>query len=803
MTKPSLRLLPILLLLFVGSGMCALIYEVVWFQLLELVIGSSAVSLGVLLATFMGGMCIGSLWLPRVIQNRHHPLRVYAALELGIGIIGVIVLFAVPLVGHLYGFTAGHGFAGIAMRAIVAGICLLPPTILMGATLPAVARWIESTPTGISWLGFFYGGNTAGAVIGAVLAGFYLLREFDMSTATFVAAFLNVTIAVVAATLAKSAPAIAPDSAGNTGTFAESDNVAGSRSIYIVIGLSGMAALGAEVVWTRLLSLMLGASTYTFSLILAVFLIGLGLGSAAGAGMARMMARPQLALGWAQALQVAGIAWAAWMIGGVLPYWPINPSLSPSPWFTLHVDLTRCLWVVLPSACLWGASFPLALAAVVRRDEDAGRLAGRVYAANTFGAIIGSLAFSLLIIPQFGTHRAEQVLAVLAGISALVAFSTMLQRARTLAMTSLAATIALVLVFAPNVVGVPDLLVAYGRYMVTWLDRVDIKYVGEGMNSSIAVSVLGATGATQFHVAGKVEASSLPQDMRLQRMLGHLPALVHPDPKSVLVVGFGAGVTAGSFVPYPGVARIVICEIEPLIPQVVSTYFSKENNDVLHDKRTQVYYDDARSFIYTTKETFDIITSDPIHPWVKGAASLYTREYFTAVKEHLNPGGVVTQWVPLYESNVAAVKSEVATFLQVFPHGTVWANNVDGKGYDVVMLGGRDSVVIDINRIEQRLAAANYQPVVASLVEVGFTSSLQLFSTYATRASDLGPWTADAEINRDRNLRLQYLAGTGLNYYRGEEIFNSMIAGRRFPTTLFKADPAWLQQLQATLGVGL
>lgn len=800
MTKPSLKLLPVLLLLFVGSGMCALIYEVVWFQLLELVIGSSAVSLGVLLSTFMGGMCIGSLWLPKVIDRSNHPLRVYAALELGIGIVGVIVLFAVPLVGHLYGFTEGHGFSGIAMRAVVAGICLLPPTILMGATLPAVARWIESTPTGISWLGFFYGGNTAGAVIGAVLAGFYLLRVFDMSTATFLAAALNLTIAAVAATIAKTAPAVAPDSAGNVDTYAESQNVAGSRSIYFVIALSGMSALGAEVVWTRLLSLMLGASTYTFSLILAVFLVGLGLGSAAGAGLARMLARPQLALGWAQALQIAGIAWAAWMIGGVLPYWPINPSLSPSPWFTLHVDVTRCLWVVLPSACLWGASFPLALAALVERNEDAGRLAGRVYAANTFGAILGSLAFSLVIIPQFGTHRAEQALLAIAAVSALLAFSTMLAKARNLAMSSLAVTIALAVFLGPNVSKVPDLLVAYGRYMVTWLDRVDIKYVGEGMNSSIAVSVLGANGATQFHVAGKVEASSLPQDMRLQRMLGHLPALVHKDPKSVLIVGFGAGVTAGSFVPYPGISRIVICEIEPLIPQVVSTYFAHENNDVLHDRRTQVYYDDARSFIYTTKEKFDIITSDPIHPWVKGAASLYTKEYFEAVKEHLNPGGVVTQWVPLYESNMAAVKSEVATFLQVFPHGTVWANNVDGKGYDVVMLGGRDTLSIDINRIEQRLAQANYQPVVSSLVEVGFNSTLQLFATYATQASDLGPWTADAEINRDRNLRLQYLAGTGLNYYRGDEIFSSMIARRRFPATLFVADPAWMQGLQGVLG---
>lgn len=802
MSKPSLKLLPVLLLLFVGSGMCALIYEVVWFQLLELVIGSSAISLGVLLATFMGGMCIGSLYLPRFIDRKHHPLKVYAYLELGIGVMGLVVLYAVPLVGGLYSLTPGHGFVGIAMRAIVAAICLLPPTIMMGATLPAVARWIESTPKGVSWLGFFYGGNTAGAVIGAVLAGFYLLRNYDMNVATFVAVVINVAIFFAARALAANAPVLADTGTDDTLQPAELHNTPGSRIIYVVIGMSGLCALGAEVVWTRLLSLMLGASTYTFSLILAVFLAGLGIGSAAGASLARSVKRPQFALGLAQALQMAGIAWAAFMIAVVLPNWPVNPSLSPGPWFTLHIDVTRCMWVVLPSACLWGASFPLALAALAKRDEDTGKLAGRVYAANTFGAIIGSLAFSLVVIPTFGTQHAEQLLLVLSGISALLAFSTLLQSTHVLATASLLVTGGFLIMLATNVPAIPGLLVAYGRYMVTWLDRVEIEYVGEGMNSSIAVSRLGENGATQFHVAGKVEASSLPQDMRLQRMLGHLPALVHRDPKSVLIVGFGAGVTSGSFVPYPGIKRIVICELEPLIPEVVSRYFANENNHVKDDPRTTIFYDDARSFIITTKETFDIITSDPIHPWVKGAASLYTKEYFEAVKAHLNPGGVVTQWVPLYESNLAAVKSEVATFLEVFPNGTVWANNVDGKGYDVVMLAGKDSLVIDINRIEERLRAQNYQPVVESLVEVGFNSSLQLFSTYATQASDLRSWVSDAEINRDRNLRLQYLAGTGLNAYQGDAIFHSMVNDRRFPTNLFVADEAWKDALRGILGNG-
>src|ERR1700687_2682106 len=182
--QASSRFLPLLLLLFVGSGCSALIYEVVWLQILQLVIGSHAPSLAVLLSTFMGGMCLGSLVLPRVVSARRHPLRVYAFLELGIGVIGLLVLFGMPLVNGLYTARAGSGVIGIVRRGAVAGLCLLPPTILMGATLPAISRWLETTPQGVSWLGFFYGGNIFGAVVGSLLAGFYLLRRVDTTTGT-------------------------------------------------------------------------------------------------------------------------------------------------------------------------------------------------------------------------------------------------------------------------------------------------------------------------------------------------------------------------------------------------------------------------------------------------------------------------------------------------------------------------------------------------------------------------------------------------------------------------------------------
>src|SRR5919204_2329989 len=199
----SRRYLPALVVLFIGSGCAALVYEIVWFQLLQLVIGSSSISLGILLGTFMGGMCLGSLALPRAVSARQHPLRVYAFLELGIGVLAILILVGMPLVGGIYTAGAAQGVVGIVFRGIIAGICLLPPTMLMGATLPAISRYVKATPDGIAWLGFFYGGNIAGGVIGSLLAGFYLLRVYDVMTATLAAAAINLTVFAIAMLLAR------------------------------------------------------------------------------------------------------------------------------------------------------------------------------------------------------------------------------------------------------------------------------------------------------------------------------------------------------------------------------------------------------------------------------------------------------------------------------------------------------------------------------------------------------------------------------------------------------------------------
>jgi spermidine synthase len=381
-----------------------------------------------------------------------------------------------------------------------------------------------------------------------------------------------------------------------------------------------------------------------------------------------------------------------------------------------------------------------------------------------------------------------------------------------------AAVTSLAVVFAWSVKPAPWGLIAYGRYMATYAHRfapahfgkkgaptdfnnpdIFCTYVGEGLNGSVAVTDW-ASGVRNFHSAGKVQASTDPNDMRLQRMLGHLSALAHPAPQSVLVVACGAGVTAGTFVLHPSIQRIVICDIEPLVPKRVTPLFETENYGVLKDPRTEVIYDDGRHYIRTTQEKFDIITSDPIDPWVKGCAALNTVEYYEMCKAHLKPGGVMSLWIPLYECNSAAAKSLIATFFKVFPNGILWSNDAEGEGYDAVLFGQVEPTRIDLDQWHERLARQDHARVRQSLRDVQFNSVISLLSTYAGHAAELQPWLHDAQLNTDANLRLQYLAGMWLNSYEGSRIMAQIRRYRQFPEQLFVGSETRTKMLRLALG---
>ena len=398
----------------------------------------------------------------------------------------------------------------------------------MGATLPAIARWVEATPEGVAWLGFFYGGNTAGAVIGSMLAGFYLLRVFDVSVATYAAVALNVLVAVARRWRSRRRrrtprrEAVAPGRRPRRSTRLRLRR-------HRPLGHDG--ARRRSDLDTACCHCCSAPRTYTFSLILAVFLFGLGIGSSAGSAVAARLARPRIALGWCQVALCVCMAWSAYTLTQSLPYWPLNPSATTNLSINFQVDVVRALFAVLPAAILWGASFPLALAAVAARGQDPARLVGGVYAANTVGAIVGSLGASLVLVAWIGTQHAQQVLMVIAAIGgALLLLGPANESAEKSWWPTITACVAILLVavLVRSVQAIPAVMIAYGRYANMRVnDAAQYIYVGEGMTASVAVSKL-SDGVLNYHNAGKVQASSEPQDMRLQRMLGHMTTLDSP-----------------------------------------------------------------------------------------------------------------------------------------------------------------------------------------------------------------------------------------------------------------------------------
>ena len=408
---------------------------------------------------------------------------------------------------------------------------------------------------------------------------------------------------------------------------------------------------------------------------------------------------------------------------------------------------------------------------------------------------MGALGVSLALIPWIGTRNSQRVLLVVSALSALLVLAPHARKHRSKALAAgLAASMLVAGLLAWKVDAIPGELIAYGRRMAISAGKAKILLTAEGRNSSVAISQWN-DGAFEVDVNGHVEATTEPYDMKLQRTVGHLPALLHPHPQSVLGIGFGAGVSAGTFTTYPSIHTITVCEIEPIIPPISTRYFARQDYNVLHNPRTRIVYDDARHFVLTTPERFDIIASDPLDVFVKGTAALYSKEYFEAVKRHLNPGGMFTLYVPLYESDVRTVKSELATFMDVFPYGTVWANTVSGQGYDMVFLGQAGPLKINLDEIEQRLNRPDYAPVAESLREIGIHSAVDLLATYAGQKSDLAPWYAGAELNRDGDLRLQYLAGWGINSSLEDFIYRQILSYRRPPWNIFTGSPERVQSL--------
>ena len=486
------RFMPALLLLFVGSGCAALIYEIVWFQLLQLVIGSSAVSLGVLLGTFMGGMCLGSLLLPRYVSERHHPLRVYAWLEIGIGVIGVLVLFGMPLVSGVYTAWAGTGTFSLILRGLAAAICLLPPTMLMGATLPAIARWVRT--------------HAGRRLVARLLLRRQHRRRGDRQPARRLLPAARARHRVRDLRRGRRSTSWSPASrcwwrapAPYEAQAHESHRRARSpgrpargRSTWRS-ALSGLTALSAEVIWTRMLSLLFGATVYTFSLILAVFLFGLGIGSSVGSALARTPGAPARRARLVPDGAVRGDRLGRLHVHAVAALLAGQPVARDQPVVQLPARSGADPVGGAAGGDPLGRQLPAgARLGRHRRDRIPGGWSAASMPPTPSARSSARSTSSLLLVTWLGSQRAQQLLIIIAGLSALLVLEAAPAADTGRRRSAFAGTIPIIVaavcaaLLARNVPAIPPMLVAYGRYAVTRIGQADVIYSGEGWNASVA-----------------------------------------------------------------------------------------------------------------------------------------------------------------------------------------------------------------------------------------------------------------------------------------------------------------------------
>jgi len=786
----------VFLVLFAFSGAAALVYEVVWTRLLTLQIGHGVAAASTVLAAFMGGLAAGAA-LGGPIGQRQTParaLRAYATLEVAIAGAAILLPFALaalePLLRVVY--ADGHGgWAFVALRLVTSLVLLALPAAAMGATFPIASRWMVRSAASMSGdAGRLYAANTLGASAGAVAAGFLLLPSLGLMGATLVGVVLNLVAAGGAWQISrgvKSAEADLPakrqeepvqggpahkpkrsekqaaKSAGRTANATHSSKSKAGVPVReamgnpwlaaAALGITGLASLSLQVVWTRLLASILGPTTYAFSAVVAVFILGIAGGAALGAWLSRKVARPSTLL----ALVVIGsgaLALAAAMgVNGTLL---AIGRVVATPGITFEAVLTRevmfAAGLLLPMAIAFGAAFPLAVAVASRGDETAVSDLGLVYAVNTVGAITGALMAGFVLVPALGLHDTIRVIGALTAVAgaALVAWSGGVGW-RQAAPLTLAAVVLAGAWYLPS--WDPRLL-SSGAYkyapalrgpdLETSLTAGELVYYREGATATVAVRELA--GATALSIDGKVDASDAA-DMLTQRLLAHVPLLLHPNPRSAAILGLGSGVTLGSALTH-GLERATVLEISPEVVEA-SRFFDDQNHRALADPRTRLIVGDGRTHLLLSEERYDVIVSEPSNPWMAGIASLFTREFFELARTRLNEGGILCQWAHTYDISDRDLQSIVATFLSVFPDGTLW---LVGDA-DVLLIGSTSPLTDRLDGI----ARAWQRPGVAEdLAGVGAHDPLAVLSLFVADGGPLATWSAGATIQTDDRGRLEF-----------------------------------------------
>lgn len=757
------------LVVYALSGAAALVYEVAWTRLLTLSFGHGVAAASTVLAAFMGGLAVGAAVAGPASDrlDRGRALRLYAIAE------GLVALLALamplglaafePLLRGAYG-TGAPGLAFPTLRLVTALALVALPAVAMGATFPLAARWfVPDAAAATREAGALYAANTTGAAIGALLTGFVLLPSLGLRLTTWTGVAMNLVVAGAAWMLSSRpvadtpmAPAAPTPSAARPSKRAAAAVPAMPRPILAALAMaaSGFLSLALQIVWSRLLAQVLGPTTYAFSLVVAVFITGLAAGAGLGRRLAARATQPAAGLTLSIALAVVCGAVAVGTIDRGLLSMAAAVSAIDASFETvlLRQVLLVTAWL-LPLALALGCAFPFAIRTGTGADDRLGADLGLIYAWNTVGAIAGALAAGFVIVPWLGLHTSLQLLGGGAALAALgVAVAAGLRGGtRIAAVTGALAALAASLLMPPwN----QELFVsgAYKYASSMTADGLQISlhagqlaYYREGATAT--VSVRQAAGTTSLAIDGKVDASN-SGDMLTQRLLAHVPLLLHPAPKTVAVLGLGSGVTVGSALTHP-VDRVDVLEISPEVVEA-ARFFDPENGSALRDPRTHVVVGDGRTHILLGSQQYDTIISEPSNPWMAGIASLFTREFFEAARARLTPNGVLCQWAHTYDISGDDLKSLIATFATVFPDGTLW---LVGEG-DVLLIGSPAPLGPQVAALDSRLAAR--PAAAANLRTVGVTGAFALLSQLIADGPGVRAFAAGARLQTDDHPSVEF-----------------------------------------------
>lgn len=763
---------PVLIyLLFALTGATSLILQTVWKRDFTLIFGADYQAASIVLAAFMGGLALGGVALGRLCDRIQRPLRLYGVLEISVALFALLLPFALRGVEAVYISIASQSeqisSMVLLLRAVFAFGLLIVPTFFMGGTLPILTRFLTRNlgllPNRLSWL---YGINTVGAFLGALAGGFLLLPLLGVRGAEMFAVAINLAVGIIAILLdrapaASGAQEVAIDRPSISSTPSPAQPALQWPLAFVFWGtaLCGFCALALEVFWTRALSIALGTTTYNFTLMLAAFLSGIGLG---GLLYGRLrISSERLPLAFAATLaMIAFFSLAACQAIPAIPQLSLQINQALYGHFSGVRPFTSLLAsyaVMLIPALLFGLAFPMAADARARARLAIGASVGDSVGLNTVGAVAGALCAGFVIIPTIGLQRGMISVSTLLLVYAMFVAATCAPRRATRAACAIAALFALALPIALPAWDLHRLGVFrnnIGDAYLTREGRVDLEQ-GRGFSSLVfyregrgaTVSVTQSAQMRAILINGKTVATDSQQGLGLQLMMGHLPCLLHPDPREALVIGLGAGVTLGAVTHDPAVQDARLVEIEPAVVEGAE-HFRYIHHDALRSPKLTVLIQDGRNYLRATRRQFDIITADPIHPWAAGSTYLFTREYYADALARLKPGGMMAQWTPLYELSLDNIRTLIATFADVFDHVQVWRIY-----HDAILIGSRDPIRIDPDALVDRLAQPD---IAASLERIDIVDVETFLSLYVAEDKSLRELATGAAINTDNNLRLEF-----------------------------------------------